>query len=174
MKLTVRVYRIFKRIYKVLSERWFLFVCKNTAKSVGEGVKIFFPSLVTSETEIGANTAINSIRVIGSGACSIGRYNHIAYGCTIITSNHNYKGDGIPYDHTDIILPVKIGDFVWIGANVTILPGVTIGEGAIISAGSVVRKSIPALAIAGGNPATVFSSRDFCHYERMKEEHKFF
>ena len=51
--------------------------------------------------------------------------------------------------------PVKIGDKVWIGMNVTILKGVTIGDGCIIAAGSVVNKDIPANCLAGGVPAKI-------------------
>jgi galactoside O-acetyltransferase len=51
--------------------------------------------------------------------------------------------------------PIKIGDNAWIGINCIILKGVTIGEGAIIGAGSVVTRDIPAWTIAGGNPAKV-------------------
>ncbi|WP_404826694.1 DapH/DapD/GlmU-related protein [Peribacillus frigoritolerans] len=49
--------------------------------------------------------------------------------------------------------PIIIKDNVWIGANSPILPGVTIGEGSVIVAGSIVTKNIPAMVIAGGNPA---------------------
>jgi acetyltransferase-like isoleucine patch superfamily enzyme len=51
--------------------------------------------------------------------------------------------------------PIVIEDNVWIGANVIVLPGVTIGRGSVISAGSVVHKSIPAMVIAGGNPINI-------------------
>jgi chloramphenicol O-acetyltransferase type B len=54
-----------------------------------------------------------------------------------------------------------------------LLPGVIIGEGAIIQAGSVVTKNIPAFAIAGGHPANVFSQRDVEHYIRLKNGNKF-
>jgi maltose O-acetyltransferase len=53
------------------------------------------------------------------------------------------------------LLPVKIGDGAWIGARATILPGVTVGEGAVISAGSVVNKNVPANSIVAGAPARV-------------------
>ena len=62
----------------------------------------------------------------------------------------------IPYDETFKYKDVVIGDFVWIGSNVTILPGTTIGEGAIIQAGAVVHGEIPPCAIVGGNPAKDF------------------
>ncbi|WP_407461931.1 acyltransferase, partial [Methanobrevibacter sp.] len=68
---------------------------------------------------------------------------------------------------------VVIEDNVWLGNRVIVLPGVRIGEGAIIQAGSVVVKDIPKCAIAGGHPANVFSLRDADHYEELKKEGKF-
>jgi acetyltransferase-like isoleucine patch superfamily enzyme len=56
---------------------------------------------------------------------------------------------------------------------VIVLPGVTIGEGAIIQAGSVVVKDIEKCAIAGGHPAKTFKYRDTEHYEKLKKEKKF-
>ena len=55
--------------------------------------------------------------------------------------------------------PVKIGNDVWIGARAIILPGVTIGDGAVIAAGAVVTKDVPSLAIVGGVPARVIKRR---------------
>ena len=52
-------------------------------------------------------------------------------------------------------LPIVIGDNVWIGGDVTILPGVTIGAEAVIGAGSVVTKDVPAGVVAAGNPCRV-------------------
>ena len=51
--------------------------------------------------------------------------------------------------------PVTIGDNVWVGGNVTILPGVTIGDNVVIGAGSVVTKSFPSNVVIGGNPAKI-------------------
>jgi acetyltransferase-like isoleucine patch superfamily enzyme len=56
---------------------------------------------------------------------------------------------------------------------VIVLGGVSIGEGAIIQAGSVVVKDIPKYAIAGGHPCKVFKYRDIEHYEKLKKERKF-
>jgi maltose O-acetyltransferase len=55
--------------------------------------------------------------------------------------------------------PVIIEDDVWIGINVILLPGLTVGRGAIVAAGSVVTKDVPPDAIVGGNPARVIRSR---------------
>ena len=59
------------------------------------------------------------------------------------------------------------------GARVIVLGGVTIGEGAIIQAGSVVVKDIPKYGIAGGHPAKEFKTRDIEHYEKLKSMQKF-
>lgn len=91
----------------------------------------------------------------------------------IITDTHNYEGEAIPYDKTVISKEVVIEDNVWLGNRVIVLPGVTIGEGAIIQAGSVVVSDIPKYAIAGGHPAKVFKYRDIDHYEKLKKEGKF-
>lgn len=55
----------------------------------------------------------------------------------------------------EIALPINVGDNVWIGTNVSVLPGVNIGENTIIGAGCVVNKDIPAGVIAAGNPCKV-------------------
>ena len=91
----------------------------------------------------------NGMRISGGGKVRIGDYFHSGTGCQIITHIHNYEGDAIPYDSTYLHKDVTIGQCVWLGNNVIILGGVTIGEGAIIQAGSVVCKDIPPYAIAG-------------------------
>lgn len=91
----------------------------------------------------------------------------------IITENHNYEGEKLPYDTTYIRKNVTIGDCVWVGSRVIIMGGVSIGEGAIIAAGSVVTKDVPPLAIVGGNPAKLIKYRDAEHYYRLKEQKKF-
>ncbi|GBR70317.1 CatB-related O-acetyltransferase [Gluconobacter kanchanaburiensis] len=104
----------------------------------------------------------------------IGDYCSIGPNVTIILGNHRADlvstypfrtlshfwpsaADGLE-DHTskgDVI----IGNDVWFGANVTILSGITIGDGAVIAAGSLVTRSVPPYAIAGGNPAKVIRHR---------------
>lgn len=80
----------------------------------------------------------------------IGNHVQIGNNTVIVDHNHDYtKGSGFVCDH------VIIENNVWIGANCVILPGVTIEEGAVIAAGSVVNKNIPAYTIAGGSPAKV-------------------
>ncbi|GBF72346.1 acetyltransferase [Paenibacillus sp. 598K] len=65
---------------------------------------------------------------------------------------------------------VRIGDHVMIGANTTILPGVTIGDHAIVSAGSLVHKDVPAYAFVGGNPMQVIGENETALAERAEEQ----
>ena len=104
-----------------------------------------------------------------SGGVRIGRYFHPGRGLTIFSANHHYdKATRIPYDSTVLHRPVVIEDFVWCGANVTIVPGVTVGEGVVIGAGSVVIKDVPRCAVIGGNPARVLKHRDIEHFDDLK------
>lgn len=109
------------------------------------------------------------------GGVTIGRYFHVGRGLTIFSGNHDYESaESIPYGNTSILKPVVIEDFVWCGANVTILPGVTIGEGAVIGAGSLVTHDVPKYAVIGGNPAKVIKYRNEEQFLRLKAEGKFF
>ncbi len=79
---------------------------------------------------------------------------------SFITSDNNSMKAGIPIrDQQRNEADVIIGSDVWIGANSIILPGVTINDGAVIGAGSVVTKDVPENAIAVGNPAKVLKYR---------------
>lgn len=86
------------------------------------------------------------------------------------TSNHNYRGEMLPFDDKYIVKDVKIGKNVWIGADVTLLPGVSIGAGAIVGACSCVTKDVPPFAIVGGNPAIVLKYRDRLKYEELNSK----
>lgn len=142
--------------------------------SCGKDLRVGGRTWVNRKTYLADHVRTNGLRIDGDGTVRIGQYFHSGYDCLIITQNHNYdKGDAIPYDNTYVLKDVTIEDQVWLGDRVIILGGVTIGEGAIIQAGSVVTHDIPPLSIAGGHPAEVFKMRDREHYERLKAEGKF-
>ncbi|WP_162928466.1 acyltransferase [Shewanella japonica] len=130
-------------------------------------------TLLSKKTHIGTNVNFNGFRVYGNGNVTIGDNFHSGSGCFIITQVHNYHGDSIPYDSSYLFKNVIIEDNVWFGMNVSVLSGCTIGEGAIIQAGSVIVTDIPKLSIAGGNPAKVFKYRDKEHYHNLKKLGKF-
>lgn len=79
----------------------------------------------------------------------------------IMTNSHNFDRTDIPMNLQGSAPPKKvtIGNDVWIGTKVIILPGVTIGNGAILGAGAVVTKDVPDMAIVGGVPAKLIRSR---------------
>jgi len=117
----------------------------------------------------GRNVELNDFVHIGSiGSITLGDEVMIASRVFITDHDHGiYAGDG---DHSDpattprarqeVCRPVTIGDRVWIGENVSILPGTQIGDGAIIGANSVVKGIIPAGTIAAGIPARVIKRYD--------------
>lgn len=147
---------------------------RRNAKSCGEDLYIGGKSYVTANTVLGNNVNFNGMAIHGNGNVTIGDNFHSGTDCQSITSFHNYDhGDAIPYDRTFIDKDVPIEDNVWLGNNVIVLGGVTIGEGAIIQAGSVVCKDIPPLALAGGHSAVPFRYRDQEHYFKLKAEKKF-
>lgn len=159
------------------------FICRKICTKIvkvrcgvfGEGLRVNMPSIVTRNTILGDNVNFNGMRISGKGKVVIGNNFHSGTECMIITSYHNYdNGRKIPYDETYVSKDVIIKDNVWLGSRVIVLGGVTIGEGAIIQAGSVVVKDIPAYGIAGGHPAEVFKFRDIEHYEELKSKKMFF
>lgn len=129
-------------------------------------------TILTRNTFLGKNPSFNGLIIQGKGEVHFGDNFHSGENCRIITDNHNYEGDAVPYDSTMISKNVHIGNNVWLCYGVTIIGGVTIGDGAIIQAGSVVVKDIPYCAIAGGLPARAFKTRDVQHYEKLVAEGK--
>lgn len=98
-------------------------------------------------------SGISSSRIIAFREITIGEGSLIGAGCLICDSDmHEVPLSG---NHPIKVAPIHIGDHVFIGANCTILKGVTIGDGAVIGASSVVRQDIPSGVIAAGNPAQV-------------------
>ena len=141
---------------------------KLRCAAYGPGLKANGWTVVTRKTYLGENIHFNGMTIKGAGKVTIGDNFHSGHGCLILTQNHNYEGEKIPYDDTYITHPVTIEDNVWLGDRVILLAGSTIGEGAIIQAGSVVVSDVPACAIVGGAPAQEFKQRDKEHYKKLK------
>ncbi|AAM31369.1 galactoside-O-acetyltransferase [Methanosarcina mazei Go1] len=105
--------------------------------------------------EIGSNFYANHNCIILDGAKVVfGDNVMIAPNCSFYTAGHpldvERRNAGLEYAY-----PVKVGSNVWIGGNVSVLPGVTIGDNAVIGAGSIVTKDIPSDVVAFGNPCRV-------------------
>ncbi len=138
---------------------------------IGRNVFINRPDRVVLKDRcaIQSGTMINSY-----GGLYVGENTGIGYNCVIFTALHRYRNaNSIPFDNYCELKPVIIREFVWIGANVKILPGIEIGEGAIIGMGSVLTKNVPPLAIVLGNPAEIIGYRSKEHYYKCKEQEAF-
>lgn len=148
-------------------------MAKHSLCSYGEDLHVNNPCVFSGDVTVGKHCNFNGMQVLGGGKVHFGDYFHSGIECMIITQNHNYEGDMIPYDNTYVYKNVTIGDCVWFGNRVIVTGNVTIGEGAIIAAGSVVCKDVPPLAIMGGNPAKIIKYRNKDHYFKLKSEGKF-
>ena len=104
---------------------------------------------------IGENFYTNrNVTILDGAKVTFGDNVFIAPNCVFSTAGHaidsEQRAKGL-----EIARPITVGNNVWIGANVSVLPGVTIGSSSIIAAGSVVNKDIPEGVIAAGNPCKV-------------------
>ena len=109
----------------------------------------------------------------GAGGITIGNGVIFAPNVVIYSRTHNFNSlelKALPFDNIMLISPVVIKDYVWIGRMVIILPGVTIGKGAIIGAGAVISKDVPDYAVVVGNPAKIVKYRDKDIFEKLYSE----
>ncbi|MDQ0895197.1 sugar O-acetyltransferase [Agromyces ramosus] len=133
-------------------------LARLTGAPIDDSVTLFppFTSDFGRNISLGKRVFINSgCRFQDQGGITIGDDCLIGHNAVIATLEHDIaptrRGDLMPS-------PVVIGRNVWLGANVTVLPGVTIGDDAVVGAGSVVTKDVPARTIVIGSPARVVRS----------------
>ncbi|MEG0295991.1 MAG: sugar O-acetyltransferase [Clostridium sp.] len=143
-------------------------ILKELLGAVGDGVWVEKPFFCDygKHISIGENSFINyNCTLLDCNKITIGKNVLIGPGTGIYTASHpiDYKdrlnkitNNEAPYK--TYALPVVVGDNVWIGGNVSILPGVIIGDNCVIGAGSVVTKSIPENSVAVGNPCKVIKN----------------
>lgn len=110
--------------------------------------------IIREGTYINRHTIVNAHRLVDIGpGCMIGPF------CYITDGNHSMAPDSPINKQPMDIKPVILEEGVWLGANVTVLPGVRLGKGCVIGAGTVVNSDIPAGAIAVGVPARIIKYR---------------
>lgn len=101
------------------------------------------------------------VLITTGGGVEIGDRSLIGYRAQIISANHEIPKDyGRIFRSGHVKAMVTIGKDVWVGGNSMILPGVTIGDGAVVAGGSVVSKDVPPYTIVGGIPAKFIKKRD--------------
>ena len=126
-----------------------------TGRPVDESFGLFPPFYTDcgKNIHIGKNVFINmGCKFQDQGGIFIGDGALIGHNVVLATLNHAAS----PKDRGSMIpAPIRIGKNVWVGANAVILPGVTIGDGAIVAAGAVVNRDVPENTVVGGVPAKV-------------------
>jgi acetyltransferase-like isoleucine patch superfamily enzyme len=134
-----------------------IFCKKIESVWIRAGTAFFFPENIS----IGRGVSINdNVFINGAGGFEIMDGSGIAYGTAVISEDHEIGDPRIPIrEQPKIPAKVTIEKQVWVAANCTILKGVTIGEGSVVAAGSVVTRSVPPYSIVGGNPARVMRTR---------------
>lgn len=120
--------------------------------------------IIGDRTKIGlSNTII--------GPVTIGNDIRLAQNITLSGLNHNYEDINIPIHEQGVsTAQINIEDNTWIGANVVVVAGVTIGKHSIVAAGSIVTKDIPPYSVAVGNPARIIKQYNFetSKWEKIK------
>jgi maltose O-acetyltransferase len=131
---------------------------KQFCPHIDESADIVFPLVLDYPTQlvVGASTFINmGMLHLSSGKLTIGKNCFIGPNAHFYTPNHciddlELRREGWQYD-----APITLGDDVWFGGDVTVVPGVTIGSNVVVGAGSVVTKDVPSNCVVAGNPARV-------------------
>lgn len=135
---------------------------------IGPQCRISGPKIIIGENV----TFVSDVNLYGD--ITVGNNCIFAAHCTVLTRSHDYyKGNALPYGTDYIEKPVVIGDNVWFGNHVIIVPGVRVGEGAVVAMGAVVTEDVPPCAVVGGNPARVLKYRDKEMYEKLKRMGKY-
>jgi len=170
---------VWRRLMSLFDEKFiYQYEVESSVGKHGVGLKVNYQCKgFHKNVFLGDYVNFNGMKLLGLGRLEIGDYFHSGEDLTIITSNHNYDEPSvksIPYSKDRIDKSVIIGNFVWIGFDVTILPGVSIGEGVVVAAGSVVVKDVPDFAVVGGNPAKILKYRNIDQFKKLKSERKFF
>lgn len=134
-------------------------VCKlvmrefHNSSSIRRNVDLRSPQRIS----IGSFCNINKHCVLdGRGTLIIGNNVDIANDVHIWTEQHDYNSPHF----TAVASPVVIKDYVWIASRATVLPGVTLGQGAVVACGAVVTKDVPDYSVVAGVPARVIGKRN--------------
>lgn len=136
------------------------FFAKNIVAHAGKNINIEKGATFSRRLSIGDNSGLG-VNCHAQGTVIIGDNVMMGPDVLIYTTNHEFGSKEIPMCKQGYQpeRPVSIGNDVWIGARVIILPGVSIGVGCVVGAGAVVTKDVPAYCVCAGNPAKVVKER---------------
>ena len=169
--------------------RWYIRLLAPLYQERGRGSKIYWSVRMDTPPyrlfSLGQNSVVESYSCINNavgdviigdhtrigihntiiGPVTIGSHVNLAQSITVTALNHNFSDTTRRIDEQGISTnPVTIEDDVWIGANAVILPGVTIGQHAVVAAGAVVTADVPANTVVGGVPARIIKKINTGNY----------
>ena len=134
------------------------FVMRRLKMHIGEGTFIMKRNYIMTPQQltIGSHSHINhGCTIDARGGITIGNSVSVSHNVSIMSGGHDYDTP----DFRGRFLPIRIGDFVWIGNNAVVLQGVTIGHGAVVCAGAVVTKDVEPYSVVAGVPARKIKER---------------
>lgn len=136
------------------------FFASRFVKNCGKNVNFEHGARFDSDLSIGDGSGVG-IRCSLGGSVRIGENVMMGPECVLLAHNHSFDRLDIPMCQQgfDEEKPVRIGNDVWIGTRVIILPGVTVGDHSVIGAGAVVTKDVPPWSVVGGVPAKILKMR---------------
>lgn len=149
---------IFFRFTPTPLHRWRSWLLKLFGAKIGKGVhvypgvKIWAPWNLELLDECGIASGVT---LYSQGKIKIGYRTVISQGAYVCAGTHDYNQSGFPL----ITMPIDIGDYAWVAAQAFIHPGITIGEGCVIGARSVVNKDMPCWMICSGHPCRPLKER---------------
>ena len=138
------------------------YIYKALGVSVGKHVVFHFKTEIRYPTNltVGEGTIIGDNAILDARCgLEIGRNVNISSNASIYTLQHDHRDPNFECNMSKDDMRVKIGDRVWLGCNVIVLPGVNIGEGAVCCAGCVVTKDVEPYAVVAGIPAHKVNDR---------------
>jgi len=144
---------------------WRRFVLKLFGASIGPRchiypkAKIWAPWNLVCDEEVGIG---DSVIVYNQALITLGKRAVISQGAHLCTGTHDYESSGFEL----LAKPITVGDHAWLAAECFVHPGVTIGEGAVIGARSVVTRDMPAWMVCAGNPCKPIKHRELKGFQQ--------
>lgn len=137
---------------------WRVAILRLFGAKIAKGVRIQGSAKVWQpwKLTIGENSWIDGgVKLYSVDEITIGANAVVSEGAFICTASHDIKSESFDL----VTKPIKIGDMAWVCARAIVMPGINIGEGAVVAAGAVAVKDVEPWTIVGGNPAKVIGSR---------------
>ncbi len=141
-----------QQLPNLLKQGWFHARLRQAGATVDPSAFFSDAKMISGQLlslQVGAHSFVGRVELAVHAPLTIGRCVCINDGVKILTASHDVNDPA----WGSMSKPIVIGDYVWIATNALILPGVTLGRGAVVAAGAVVLKDVPPLGIVAGNPA---------------------